>query len=287
MDNIVATSLPEGVGEPVDMVEGCRVNTPDEQIIENVKSSIRRQLPQFIPQRERPGEIAIVGGGWSLDDTFDELRSLCWEKGAPILAVNGAGRWLLERNLRAGAQMVLDARPQNAEFIVDIPGCKYMIASTCHPDVFEACKGKETYIFHPVSTGTDEEKAVLNGFYNGRWTHVIGGSTAGLRAITLARMTGYRFIHLFGIDSCFSPEGRNHAYEQAWNIEGSGRMYWALNKRGKDTKGREFRCSTWQASQAQNFRDFIAHNGKFFRLHIHGDGLLAYMLRTGAELQGD
>jgi hypothetical protein len=105
----------------------------------------------------------------------------------------------------------------------------------------------------------------------------------GLRAITLARMMGFRFMHLFGFDSCYSPEGKLHAYEQDWNTEGSGRMYWAMTG-PNGSEGREFRCSTWQASQAQNFKDFLALNGKHFRLQIHGDGLLAYMLKTGAKL---
>lgn len=281
--DITVNSLPEGLGEPVDMVKGFRVNTPDETLLENVRSSIKRQLPQFDPHPDRPGEICIVGGGWSLEETLPELLDLCW-KGAPILALNGSGKWLLERNLRSGALMVLDARPENAKFLVEIPGCKYLIASQCAPETFDACPG-DAWIYHVCEGGSEIEKE-LNAFYRGRWVNVIGGSTVGMRAITVARMMGYRFIHLFGIDSCFSPEGKNHAYEQDWNTESFGRMYWALSKDEK-VKGREFRCATWQASQAQNFRDFIAHNGKHFRLHIHGDGLLAYMLRTGAELQGD
>jgi hypothetical protein len=107
-----------------------------------------------------------------------------------------------------------------------------------------------------------------------------------MRSLTVARMLGFRFMHLFGMDSCYSPEGKHHAYPQEMNDkEGSGRMYWALTGNG-ESRGREFRCSTWQASQAQNFRDFIAANGNHFRLHIHGDGLLAYMMRTGATLSG-
>jgi hypothetical protein len=286
--NIAAKSLPEGVGEPVDMLKGFRVNTPDERILENINSSIRRHLPQFDPQGDRPGAICIVGGGWSLDETKDELLDICW-KGSSIIALNGAAKWLMERNIRPAIQVVLDARPENAEFITDIPGCKYLIASQCAPETFEACEGKETYIWH--AAGSDEEDAakiaLLDEFYMGHWTNVIGGSTVGLRAITLARMMGFKFQHLFGIDSCYSSDGRHHSYPQELNdTEGSGRTYWALTNQDR-TEGREFRCSTWQASQAQHFRNWIAKNGTHFKLHIHGDGLLAYMLKTGAELAGD
>ena len=128
---IASTSLPEGVGEPVDMVTGFRVNTPDEQILRNINSSIRRQLPQFNMYPDQPGAICIVGGGWSLDDTKDELLDICWREGAPIIALNGAAKWLMERNIRPAIQMILDARSDNADFITDIPGCKYLISSQC------------------------------------------------------------------------------------------------------------------------------------------------------------
>jgi hypothetical protein len=286
----MSLSLPEGVNtEPTDMVEGFRVNTPDEQILENMRHSIRLQLPQFDPQPPRKGEICIVGGGWSLDDTKDELLDVCWKEGAPIIALNGAAKWLMERNIRPAVQMVLDARPENAEFIIDIPGCKYMIASQCAPETFAACEGLETYIFQSVGSDDSKHKGmwdVLNTFYDHRWVNVSGGSTVGLRAITLAKMMGFQFQHLFGIDSCYSPDGEHHAYPQALNDgEGSSRMYLAL-KNGDKSAGKEFRCSTWQASQAQQFKDFLAVNGNHFRLHIHGDGLLAYMLKTGASLGG-
>ena len=282
--SIVAKSLPEGVGEPVDMVSGFRVNTPDERILENINSSIRRQLPQFDTYPEQRGAICIVGGGWSLDETKDELLETCWYQGTSIIALNGAGKWLMERNIRPAIQMVLDARPENAEFITDIPGCKYLIASQCAPETFDACEGKEVYIFHASG---EESRQTLDDYYKGHWVNVIGGSTVGMRSIALAHMMGFRFMHLFGFDSCYAPDGRHHAYPQEMNeTEGSGRMYWALTNKDK-TEGREFRCSTWQASQAQNFRDFLAANGKHFRLQIHGDGLLAYTLKTGAELAGD
>ena len=283
MSRIEAHSLPEGVGEPVDMVSGFRVNTPDETILQNINSSIRRQLPQFDPHPDQQGEIAIVGGGWSLDEK--EIVETCWKTGAPIIALNGAGKWLMERNIRPAVLMILDARPENASFVIDIPNCKYMIASQCAPEVFDACTG-ETYIYHVVSTEDESEtKDLLDDFYQKHWVNVIGGSTVGLRSITLARMMGFRFINLFGMDSCLSPEGEMHPYPQDWNTEGSGRMYWALTGEN-GSEGREFRCTVWQASQAQNFRDFLAKNGTQFRLNIHGDGLLAYILETGAKLKG-
>ena len=284
MSRIEAHSLPEGVGEPVDMVKGFSVNTPEETLLTNINSSIRRQLQQFYPQADQPGEIAIVAGGWSLDEK--EILKTCWEASAPIIALNGAGKWLMERNIRPAVLMVLDANPKNADFIIDIPGCKYMIASQCAPEVFDACEDKDTYIYHAVSAEEESVfKDALDGFYQRHWINVTGGSTVGLRSITLARMMGFRPMHMFGFDSCMSPEGEIHPYPQDWNTEKSARMYWAMTGEN-GSEGREFQCATWQASQAQQFRDFVAKNGNMFRLNIHGDGLLSYILRTGAKLKG-
>lgn len=282
--------LPAEVQEtPINVISGFKVNTQDEIILANLKQNIRRHLPQFAPQPTREGEICIVGGGWSLEETLPELLDICWTRGASVIALNGAGKWLLERNIRPAILMMLDARPESAEFMdVEIPGCKYLIASQCDPRAFELCSERETYIYHVVST--DEREAttdILDAYYREHWVEIIGGSTVGLRAISLARMMGFRFMHLFGFDSCYAPDGRHHAYPQALNdADRNMRAYWALSK-GDSSTGREFRCSAWQASQAKNFADFLAVNGRHFRLHIHGDGLLAYLLSAGAELQAE
>jgi hypothetical protein len=263
---------PEGA-EPFDNSD-LKLNISEDRILENVERNIRRGLPQLNVYPTRPEHVCLVAGGWSLDDTFDELRDLYWA-GSPLIALNGAGNWLVERNLRPGALVVLDARPMNVSFVErEIPKCKYFLASQCDPGLFDACEGREVYVFHALTV--EREKDLLEEYYRGRYHHVVGGSTVGLRAITLARFLGFEFMHLFGFDSCYTPEGKHHAYAQPWNEnEGSTRMWCA---------GKEFRCSAWQASQAEQFVSFVKVNGEHFHLSVHGDGLLAHIVQTGAEL---
>ncbi len=254
-----------------------RVNTSRESLIENIQSSIRRQLPQAYPHPDNPQHVALVGGGWSLDDTYEQLRELYFD-GVKLIALNGSAKWLMERNLRPSMHIILDARPQNAEFIVDVPNCKYFFASQCAPELFDAAKDKDAYLFHAVADSADIEDGILNEFYNKKWMKIPTAGTVGVTSIMLLRYLGFRYQHLFGIDSCFSPKvrGKHHAYAQPLNENDGSAIF--------EIAGREFECSAWQASQAKNFMDMISVNGDFVDLQIYGDGMLAHILKTGANM---
>ena len=250
-----------------------RLNTTDETLLENVKVNIRRQLPQLLknPQQSKP--VAIVAGGWSLEETLDELVELWWND-TPIIALNGAGNYLIERNIRPAVVAVLDAREMNVSFVEnDIQRCKYLLASQCHPSLFDKCEDREVYIYHVESS--DAVKEELESYYFKLHAFVPGGSTIGLRAISLAHLMGFRDMHFFGMDSCYQDE-RHHAYEQEWN---NGETVAPLI-----CGGRRFMCSGWQMSQAKQFVRFVQSQGQHFNLHMHGDGLLAHIIKTGANL---
>lgn len=254
-----------------------RLNTKRANILRNIRNNIRRQLPQFSTHAENSEHVAIVGGGWSLTETFEELRAL-YHDGVKIIALNGAARWLMERNLRPSMHIMLDARPENVEFLEPaIPRCKYFLASQCDGAMFDAAAGRDVTLFHALGEGNDAEHRRLNDFYNRRWIRVPTGGTVGVTSIMLVRLLGYRYQHLFGMDSCYEPAaGRHHAFPQALN-DGEGTATFRI-------ADREFVCSSWQASQARNFMDMIAVNGETVELEIHGDGLLAHLLKHGAAM---
>lgn len=256
-----------------------KVNTDHKTLFANIESSIRRQLPQIMPAATNKTPVCLVGGGWSLKepDVYEELRRLYFD-GAKIVALNGAAQWLMERNLRPSMHVILDARPANVDFLsVEIPQCKTVLASQCAPEMFNAVMDRETYLFHAVSEGSDEEIAILDNFYGkGRWVRVPAAGTVGITSILLLRILGFPFIHMFGIDSCYKPDGTHHAYPQALNDNEGAALF--------KVAGREFLCSAWQAAQARNFLDVIKVNGEHFNLHVHGDGLLAHLIKTGCNM---
>lgn len=256
------------------------INVSHQRLYSNIRRNIRRPVPQFTAAGEKPDHIALIGGGWSLDDTLDELRRLYHDDGVKLVALNGAGKWLMARNLRPWAQIVLEARPDpnNLDFVREpIPHCRYLLASQCAPGIFDLCEGRNVAIYHAIADGNDTKKRILDEYYNGRWNAVPSAGTVGIVAIMLMRLAGYRFQHLFGVDSCYRDDGRHHAYAQPINEGETTGLFWCA--------GRSFRCSGWQAKQAYTFRDVVRAHGQHIRLQVHGDGLLAHMLRTGAELK--
>ena len=262
-----------------------QLNTPESQILGQVRMNILRPLPQLNHYPQQPDtEIAIVGGGWSLADTVEELHELN-AKRVPILAVNGAGNYCVKNHIQPQILMVLDAREENLAFVEDpIPGCKYFLASQCHPSLFEACEDRDTYIYH-VLTFREVEYSILYAHYGESFRCVPGGSTVGLRAISVAHMLGWRLMHLFGFDSCYAPDGRHHAYEQKWNDgEGVADMWAELKTAAGTDAVQKFRCSSWQAYQVEQFFSFMKRNGDQFQLNLHGQGLLATMMQTGAQI---
>ena len=242
----------------------------------NIRNNIKRHLPQFRAYETNPERICIVGGGWSLKETETELRDLVFQ-GAKIVALNGSANWLVEHNLRPSMHIVLDARAVNTDFFrYDIPNCKYFIASQAHPSVFDLLEGKDVTIFHVVSTKGELERKRLDKYYNKRWQEVPSSGTVGIVAILLCRLLGFKFQHIFGMDSCYSPhDNTHHSYMQRWNDDEGSAPF--------EIAGKTFQCSAWQASQCGEFIDLLKTCGDQVRLEIHGDGALAHILKTGAE----
>jgi hypothetical protein len=263
-----------------------QVNTPDASLLAHIRHSIRLGYPQVKPQAPQPDRVVLVGGGPSLLDTFDELRALYYE-GAKLVTVNGSYQWCLERNLRPSAQILLDARASNARFVEPaVPNCRYLLASQCHPDTWRAVEGRDVWIWHAVGPDAEVE-AAMNAYYAGRWMSIghgpVGGTTVGIRAIALLRTLGFLRFDLFGFDSCYLG-GLGHAYAQPENAH--DRPYrFAAHPAGHPEQARVFYCAPWQAKQLEDFLQMIRAKGSDFLLNVHGDGLLAFALRSSAEVE--
>jgi SAM-dependent methyltransferase len=259
-----------------DVVKTGVLNVEQEQIRANVRHNIAQGWQQVHPHATNDVECMIVGGGPSLANA--EMQDEIIEKrgaGVKLVTLNGAYNWALDRGLTPSAQIIVDARPFNARFTKPVVDhCLYLIASQCDPSVLEGLPKERTYLFHAMSSLSED---LLTAQYGDEWHTIPGGSTVLLRAIPLLRMLGYRRFHLYGCDSCLKDDA-HHAYDQPENDKNIVMPV----KLGQS--GRIFYCHGWMVSQAQELLDLIRMLGDVIELEIHGDGLLAYMLRTGAEL---
>jgi hypothetical protein len=266
------------------------MNTSDDQILANISSSIRRGHPQIKTHKNNGLRVCLVGSGPSLNSTLDELRTLVWEGGPEVALVtlNGAYHWCIEHGLKPTTQIVMDARPSNARFVQpEVPHCHYVLASQCAPELWDAASGyKNVHIFHPVTAKDGPVGALLDRYYGEQWIGIGGGTTVASRALTLLRITGHLRFHLFGIDCCWLGDA-HHALDQP---ENNG----DIRSRSKVTVGvrgsgetRTFSASGWHLKQLEDFCSILRSNGRHFQIEVHGDGMLAHVMRVLGSAQLD
>ncbi len=258
------------------------VNTPNEVILAQVAENMRRGLPQAMPHQPNSETVILVCGGPSLTMTEKDLVKEAWS-GGKIVAVNGAYGWCIERNIRPSAFVMLDAREFNARFVEQsVEGCHYLLASQCHPKAFELCKDRKVTQWHAL-TAEDAEKKLLDDYYFERHSPVTLGTTVSLRAISLLRMLGFQRFIVFGLDSCWIGE-EHHAYDQPENNKEKRMSVW-LRPKGRDELAQRFICSPWQAKQTEDFMQLVRERGDLFEVDVRGPGIIATMIRTGAEIE--
>lgn len=218
------------------------------------------------------GRICIVGGGPSLPSTFHRLR-FERRRGATVMALNGAGQWLLARGIAPDLHFVIDAKPSCAQFFLTThPDTHYIIASHCDPAVFDALDGRRASMIHIYEPDMEEVYANQVITPSGKVPLLGGGSSVAMKGLFLAEYLGYTRQHLFGLDSCYLGDA-HHAYEQA---ENNGDIPQDIVVRGK-----RFRAAWWHVKQAD---DYIAQvndmRERGVRVTVHGEGLLAWIYRS-------
>lgn len=255
-----------------DIVKIGRINTDEAVVDAQVKANIEAGWGHALPHDKQDREVVLLAGGPSMAAAVDEIKALR-EAGCAVVTVNGAYEWAIAQGIKVSAQIVLDAREFNARFTRTVlPDCKYLIASQVHPSTLDGLPRDRTLLWH---SGVNEEAEALIRREAGAFYPIPGGSTVVLRAIPLLMMLGFRRMHLFGFDSCVS-EGGHHAYAQA---ENDNEFVMPVT-----CGGRTFTCTPWMLSQATEFMDLVKFLGDEVELDVRGDGLIATILKTGADL---
>ena len=251
----------------------CSINEDPEKIRENIKSSIKRGLPQLEPYETQDKVVALVVGGPTLKDTFSDLLDKS-KNGMPVISVNGSHEYCMTNGIIPSAMVMLDSREFNKRFVYPIAkDCKYFISSQCHPSVFDSLKDCPTWIWH--CAGDTDNEDLLKEHYGDNYFPVMGGSTVTLRAIHLFRMLGFYKFEVYGFDSCII--GQHHAYEQKENDDEQVIDVVVADK--------EFRCTAAHYHQAKEFVQMIAKTGEHYDLAIHGDGLISHIIKNPDSLR--
>jgi hypothetical protein len=168
---------------------------------------------------------------------------------------------------------MVDSRPHNKRFVEPVrDDCYYFIASGCDPSVFEDLPKDRTFYWH-VYPSKDAISLIEDTYPE--YVMCSGGSTVVLRAIVLMRILGFKKQILYGFDSCYI-DNKHHAYEQKENDIDPRNIKVMLNDR-------TFECQPWMALQATEFAAMVERAGEEFSLTVKGNGLMAYILETGAS----
>ncbi len=168
----------------------------------NVQKSVARgypPLPVANPDEKKSEPIAIICSGPSLKDNWQDVKQF-----PVVLTCSGGLGFMVERGIIPTYHMETDPRPHKAVFTKSAPkDTTYLIASNCHPDVFDNLKDRDVRLWH-VNGSTQLHKVP-----RGHWA-ITGGCNVGLRAMVVARLMGYTDIHVFGMDCCSDDKRMFH-----------------------------------------------------------------------------
>lgn len=251
------------------------VNTEIEIVKEHIRENAKTDWQLIHPHPLQETEVIMLCGGPSLTDYTDEIIELR-AKGMPLITTNGTYNWAIEHGMKPSMQLIIDAREFNKRFtrpIVD--GCKYMLASQCHPATFEGLPQDRTFAWH-VGSNDGDISDLLDELYE-MWFPCPGGSTVTLRGLCLLRMLGFHKIHMYGFDSCYRDDA-HHAYEQPEND------YETVRTIPVSVGGKVFWCDPWMYCQAKEWMEMVGMFGDEIDLDVKGDGLIAHIIKTGAAL---
>jgi hypothetical protein len=265
--------------------------TPQEISIGYIKDNISRKVPriqQLIGYMEVKGKdnpIILIGGGPSLKnpEVLAELKQLA--KNNPTIACGSSHDWCIENGITPTYATVVDPDPISANYYKKVNSDTiYLVASQCHPCVFELLSNYKVAMWHCYGEYLKEFLDLHEPNYVG----VGGGCTIGLRSISIAILLGYTNIHFFGFDSCLDTDGTGHAYSLSTEDEVLG----LIGENGKIHKVRlgldgpgekVYNCMGYQLAQMDHFNKLYMGFNQIFTPTFHGGGLLAHCLEIMKE----
>lgn len=244
---------------------------------EQVKLAIQRTAKRLQPPTELSDEaVAIVGYGPSLRETWEQVREF-----KTIFSCSGAHRFLIDRGIVPTYQVAVDPLPGHTVRLIGAPhpSVKYLICSTCHPDVFDHLEGYDVTLWH-CFPGEDEAMRILP---RGEWA-LTGGCDVGLRSLALARFLGFRNLHVFGLDGS-SPTNENgrHAADHpnpiqaTCTVEVGGRIFYTTPSMLEAARTTEHELQQLPDVTATFYGDgLIQHLAKGFKPAVQRPSLFAY-----------
>lgn len=171
----------------------------------NIAYAIAHVKGRIQPVYEKRNEpCAIVCFGPSLNDTWEQIRNF-----GTVFTCSGSHRFLIDRGIIPFAHVEVDPRAHKVQLLGEPhPDVLYLPASTCAPAYFDHLLKHEANIklWHVF----DNDAEALRVLPPGEWA-LTGGSSVGLRAMTIAHFFGFSDLHIFGMDGHEGASGKHAA----------------------------------------------------------------------------
>lgn len=229
--------------------------------LKNIEYALSLDLPRLTMRPERKDSLTLACYGPSLRKTWLDISGA-------LLSVSGAHDWLIERRREPSFHLEADPRPHKAGMLTKArKGTQYLLASCCHPDVFKALEGQDIYLWH-LSNGAESD--AWHQQHTPGEIIAPGGSTAGLRALEIAHVLGFRSLEIHGMDSSF--------HQGQWAGPHTGKQKTDFMVR---CNGKHFSTSSLMVQQAREFVHFWqTHDVK---VRMKGDGLIREMMKEAQQ----
>jgi hypothetical protein len=228
----------------------------DEQI--KLASARIKGRIQAGPLRDEP--IACVSFGPSLNQTWEQIRDFRY-----VMTCSGAHKFLVDRGITPTFHVEVDPRPHKVALIGQpCAETEYLMASACHPAVFDHLEGYDVKLWHIF----DQSAEALRMLPAGEWA-ITGGSSVGLRTLTLARFLGFTNLHVFGMDGCHGASGVHAAEHPNQPPDYAETVYEGVTYR---TTNSQLFCAKQTWHELNQLTDVTAT--------FYGDGLVQAMAKS-------
>jgi hypothetical protein len=147
--------------------------------------------------------VAVVAFGPSLQETWRQVKDF-----KIVFTCSGAHRFLLDHGIVPTYHVDSDPRAYKADILGEpSDAVEYLISSICHPTYFDKLElyRAKVKLWHMLFL----EPEIFQYYPKLEWI-MTGGHTVGPRTIKLARMMGFRNLHMFGFDGS-TGAGKTHA----------------------------------------------------------------------------
>lgn len=247
------------------VVVGNEGEQSTDTLCRNIEHNVLRPIPRFIDsinlKKKRSRPLAIMAGGPSLLTTIQYARRF-----RQFMACGSAFDYLVGKGIRPHWAVLADAFDGAADFMTRADfQTTYLVASHCHPVLFDfLAPFDNTQLWHlRLDVEADRRGELM----------ISWGGNVTVMAIHLAILLGFRDLHFFGFDSCYSNDTDTHCYPMD--------TQWSQEKFTVDIGHRRMLTDGKMLLQAENFFKILSMESEYFHATIHGDGLIAEMVRQG------